>query len=225
MATKKVNNQTETNQAVGEAVSGVELFLNKHGNLLSTILLVLLIIACALVALNRWVLKPAQEEARAAWTGADRYFQMGQYEQALNGDGNALGLADVIEQYGKKAGAGAFFEAGVCQLQLKNYTEAINYLKKYNGKDALLKARALACIGDAYVGLEDNAQALASYKAAIAAADNALTAGYLLKAGIAAEDLGRKEEALGFYNQIKVKYPNTIEAMDIDKYIARLSAE
>jgi len=222
MATKKVNNQTENQQAVGEAVSGLELFLKKNGNLLSTILLIILIAVCAVLALNRWVLKPAQQEAKAAAAGAERYFQMSQYEQALNGDGNVLGFADVIGQYGKKAGQGVYFDAGVCQLQLKNYAEALEYLKKYNGKDPILKARALACMGDAYEGLGDNAQALASYKAAIKAADNAFTPAYMIKAAFAAEALGKKDEALGFYNDIKTKYSNSLEAMDVDKYISRL---
>ena len=103
MATKKVNNKPEGNQAVGEAVSGVESWLKKNGNLISTIVLVILLAVCAILALNRWVFKPAQQEAKAAAAGADRYFQISQYEQALNGDGNVLGLADVIDQYGKKA--------------------------------------------------------------------------------------------------------------------------
>lgn len=225
MATKNVNNKPESNQAVGEAVSGVELFLKKHGNLLSTILLIILVIACAIVAVNRWVIKPAQQEARAAAAGAERYFQMSQYEQALNGDGNALGLADIIDQYGKKAGEGVYFEAGVCQLLLKNYSEAINYLKKYNGKDDILKARAKCCIGDAYVGLGDNEAALAAYKAAIKVGSTAFTPAYILKAGLAAEELGDKDAALAFYNDIKVKYPASQQAAEIDKYISRLNAQ
>ena len=222
MATKKVNNQTENQQAVGEAVSGIELFLKKNGNLLSTILLIILIVACGILALNRWVLKPAQQEAKAAAIGAERYFQQAQWEQAINGDGNVLGLADVIGQYGKKAGEGVYFEAGVCQLQLKNYADALEYLKKYKGKDPILKARALACMGDAYEGLGDNAQALASYKAAVKTADNAFTPAYLIKAAYAAEALGRKDEALDLLKQVKVKYSNSLEAMDVDKYISRL---
>lgn len=225
MATKNVNNKPENNQAVGEAVSGVELFLKKNGNLLSTIVLIVLIAACAIVALNRWVFKPAQAEAKAAAAGAERYFQMSQFEQALNGDGNVLGLADVIAQYGKKAGQGVYFDAGVCQLQLKNYDEAIKYLKQYKGRDNILKARALACIGDAYVGLENNEAALAAYKDAAKMGDTAFTAAYLLKAGIAAEDLGRKDDALTLYEQIKVKYPASAEAQEIDKYISRLNAQ
>ncbi len=222
MATNKVNSTPEGNQAVGEAVTGVESWLKKHGNLLSTIILVVLIVVCAALALNRWVFKPAKQEAMAASAGACNYFNQGMYEQALNGDGNVLGFADVISQYGKKAGQGVYYQAGVCQLQLKNYAEAINYLKKYKGGDPIMNGRALCCIGDAQVGQGDNAAALESYKAAAKADDTILSAGYLLKAGIAAEDLGKTDEALSFYNEIKVKYPNTIEAIDIDKYISRI---
>ena len=64
--------------------------------------------------------------------------------------------------------------------------------------------------------------ALASYKSAIKTNNSVFTAAYLLKAGLAAELLGRKDEALGFYNDIKVKYPTTVEAMEVDKYISRL---
>ncbi len=222
MATNKVNSTPEGNQAVGEAVTGVESWLKKHGNLLSTIILVVLVAVCAALALNRWMLKPAKQEAMAASAGACNYFNQSLYEQALNGDGNVLGFADVIAQYGKKAGQGVYYQAGVCQLQLKNYTEAVSYLKQYKGSDPIMKGRALCCIGDAQVGLGDNASALNSYKAAAKADDTILSAGYLLKAGIAAEDLGKSSEALSFYNEIKVKYPNTIEAIDIDKYISRI---
>ena len=225
MATKNVNNKPEGNQAVGEAVSGVETFLKEKGKLLSTILLIILVVAVGLVALNRLVFKPAQTEARAAAIDADRYFQMSMYEMALNGDGNALGLADIISQYGHKAGEGVFFEAGVCQLQLKNYDEAIKYLKQYKGKDAILKARALSCLGDAYVGLGNNEAALAQYKAAIKASDTDFTPAYILKAAITAEELGRKDEALAFYNDIKAKYSTSFEAEEVDKYISRLNAE
>lgn len=219
----KQNIQEENNQAVGQAVSSVEVFLKENGKVLTTIVTIIILAVAAIMLLSKFVFKPAKEEAKVAAAPAETYFQQGNYEQALNGDGNALGLADIISEYGKKAGNGVFFEAAACQLQLKNYTEALNYLKSYKSKDKITKARALCCMGDAYVGLDDNASALKSYKAAAAVADNNFAANYLLKAGIAAEELGNNAEALDCYKQIKVKYPNAIEAMDIDKYIARIN--
>jgi TolA-binding protein len=47
-------------------------------------------------------------------------------------------------------------------------------------------------------------------------------AGYLIKAGIAAEELGDNAKALSFYKEVKDQYANAPEAMEIDKYITRL---
>ena len=95
-------------------------------------------------------------------------------------------------------------------------------LQSYKGKDAILAARATACIGDAYVGLENYEKALACFEKAAATIDNMFAAGYLLKAGAVAEKLGQNAKALGFYETIKDQYPQSIEAYDIDKYIGRI---
>ena len=55
-----------------------------------------------------------------------------------------------------------------------------------------------------------------------ATVDNMFAAGYLLKAGVVAEKLGQNEKALGFYETIQDKYPQSMEAYEIGKYIARV---
>ena len=47
-------------------------------------------------------------------------------------------------------------------------------------------------------------------------------AAYLLKAGVACEDLGDNAKALSFYKTIKDQYPQSMEGYDIDKYISRI---
>ena len=76
--------------------------------------------------------------------------------------------------------------AGVAALQTGDFQGAIDQLKKYDGKDPILKARAEACIGDAYTELQDYKNAISYYQKAAKTTDNALAAAYLLKAGIAA---------------------------------------
>lgn len=235
MAKKNVNKKPEGNQAVGEAVTGVESYLKKNGKTLSTILIIILVAVCGYMAYNNWVVKPQKAEAHQKVTVAENFFKMAQYEQTLNGDGteNGKGLIDIIDQYGHNAGEGAYFMAGVSQLQLKNYNEAINYLKQYRGKDKDAKARALSCIGDAYVGLENHEEALAQYRQAIKISEESgknvtndeFTPTYLMKAAGVAEELGRKEEALAFYQEIKDKYSTTLYGMTIDKYISRINAQ
>jgi len=52
--------------------------------------------------------------------------------------------------------------------------------------------------------------------------DNQFAAAYLLKAGIMYEELGDKESAIKAYEDIKVKYPQSVEGYEIDKYISRI---
>ena len=154
---------------------------------------------------------------------AEENFRNGDYELALNGDGNVLGFVQVLDEYGKKAGKSVNFYAGVCELQLGNWESAIKYLEAYDGKDEILSARAKACIGDAYAGLEDYKKALGYFEQA-ASVDNMFAAGYLLKAGVTAEKLGENAKALSYYKKIQDQYPQSMEAYDIDKYIGRIEA-
>ena len=100
------------------------------------------------------------------------------------------------------------------------------YVKtELQGKDNILAARALACIGDAYVGLEKYGDALNYFEKAAAQADNMFAASYLLKAGVVCEETGDNAKALSFYKQIKDKYPQSMEGYDIDKYISRIESQ
>jgi tetratricopeptide (TPR) repeat protein len=217
---KEIKNQNA--EAVVEAVSKTEQFFNENGKLLGGILAGLVIVAVAAFCWVKFAYQPAVAEAQGQMALAEENFRAADYEVALNGDGNVLGFAQIIDEYGAKAGKAANLYAGVCELQLGNYEAAINYLKTYNGKDAILKARALACIGDAYVGLEDYETALNYFEKAVAVKDNMFAANYLLKAGLTAEKLGQNEKALGFYELIKDQYAASPEGYEIDKYIGRI---
>ena len=217
---KEIKN--ENVEAVVEAVSKTEKFFNENGKLLSIIAAAVVVVAAGIFCFNKFVYQPAQAEAQGQMAVAEEAFRAGDFELALNGDGNVLGFAQILDEYGAKAGQAANLYAGVCELQLGNWDLAIEYLQAYKGKDAILKARALACLGDAYVGLEDYSKALGYYEKAAAVVENMFAAGYLLKAGIVAEKLGENEKALGFYTQIKKQYPDSMEGYEIAKYIGRL---
>ena len=219
---KEIKN--ENAEVVVEAVSKTEKFFHENGKLLS-IICAGIIVACALVfCWFKFAYQPKVNEAQGQMAAAEQNFRNGDYQLALNGDGNALGFVQVIDEYGKKAGKSVYFYAGVCELQLGEWEQAIKYLQAYNGKDAILAARATACIGDAYVGLEDYKKALGYFEKA-AETDNMYAAGYLLKAGAVAEVLGENAKALSFYKKIKDQYPQSMEAYDVDKYIGRIEAK
>ena len=219
---KEIKN--ENAEAVVEAVSKTEKFFQDNGKLIS-IICAAFVVACALVfCWFKFAYQPKVNEAQGQMAAAEQNFRAGDFELALNGDGNALGFVQIIDEYGKKAGKAVYFYAGVCELQLGEWEQAIKYLESYKGKDTILAARATACIGDAYVGLEDYKKALGYFEKA-AKADNMYAAGYLLKAGAVAEALGENEKALSFYKKIKDQYPQSIEAYDVDKYIGRMEVK
>ena len=217
---KEIKN--ENVEAVVEAVSKTEKFFNENGKVLGGIVAGFAVVAAIVFCWYKFAYQPAVEEAQGQMAVAEENFRAADYELALNGDGNVLGFTQIIDEYGAKAGKAVYFYAGVCELQLGNYELAIKDLKAYKGTDEILKARALACIGDAYVGLENYAEALVYFEKAAAVVENMYAAGYLLKAGVVAEKLGENAKALGFYETIKDQYPQSMEAYEIDKYIGRV---
>ncbi len=222
MTTKNTNSKVEKVESVGEAVSKTELFFKKYGKALSYTGIALVAVAAAIVLVIQFYAKPLKDEAIAQTFVAEQYFRANDYEKALNGDGNALGFSQIIDEYGSKGGKAVYLYAGICELQLGNAEKGLAYLSKYNGKEPILKGRALACMGDAYSMMEDYRNAVRYYVEASEVEDNIFAASYLLKAGIVSEEMGDKAKALEFYRTIKDRYPQTFEGYEIDKYISRI---
>ena len=225
MATKSKSKEEVRQEQVENSVSKFEQFYENYKKTIWGALTAVVVVWLAILGYQRFIYQPKCAEAQEQAFPAEANFQKGEYEIALNGDGNVLGFAEIIDTYGSKAGKAVYMYAGLCELQLGNYQEAIDFLKKYKGKDNILAARALACIGDAYVGLEKYGDALNYFEKAAAQADNMFAASYLLKAGVVCEETGDNAKALSFYKQIKDKYPQSMEGYDIDKYITRIESQ
>ncbi|MBR2947281.1 MAG: tetratricopeptide repeat protein [Bacteroidales bacterium] len=222
MTAKNKNSKVETIESVGEAVSKTEVFFKTYGKTLAYIGAALIAVAAIIILYIQFYANPLKAEAQDQTFKAEQYFRAEDYDKALNGDGNALGFIQIIDEYGSKAGETVYLYAGLCQLQLGNAAEAIEYLNKYRTDDAILTARAIACTGDAYSILENYTEALNMYLKAADHADNVFAAGYLLKAGIICEEMGKPAEALVYYQRIKDNYPTTPEGYEIEKYINRI---
>ena len=220
VTTKDQERQQQEN--VAEKVSAVEKFFNENKKVIWGVLAAAILAGLAVLCYHKFYVEPRRAEAQEQMFPAEASFRSGNYDIALNGDGNVLGFSQIISEYGSYAGTAVYFYAGVCELQLGKYEEALSYLDKYNGKDEILKARAIACKGDAYVGLEKYKEAVSCFEKAAGVSDNMFAAAYLLKAGIACEELGDSAKALSFYKKIKDQYPQSMEGYDIDKYISRI---
>lgn len=212
----------QENEAVASIVTNVEQFLDTNKKIIWGIILAIAVIAGAAYLYYKTSFLPAKDEALGQVYMAEASFRAGNYELALNGDDNNPGFKDIIDEYGKKAGKSAYLYAAICELQCGNPDGALEFLSSYRTSDRIMAGRAKALKGDALCEKEEYAKAAAAYADAAKTSGNIFSAAYLLKAGKVFETLGERGKALEAYKEIKETYPQSIEAIDIDKYITRL---
>jgi tetratricopeptide (TPR) repeat protein len=168
------------------------------------------------VSVWNWFNNSRNSKAQDEIYAAQFLFEAGHYDEAL------AQFEDVIDSYGStKTGNLAKAYAGLCQKELKNYDEAIKYLKQFSGNDQLIAPAIEAALGDCYVETDQYAEAAKCFEKAAAATDNeAFSPLYLKKAGLAYEAQGDKNAALKAYNAIKDNWLQT--TIGQDKYIYRV---
>ncbi|MBR5803725.1 MAG: tetratricopeptide repeat protein [Bacteroidaceae bacterium] len=210
---------------VEEMVNKSEAFLTKNKNILVGGVVAIVVIIAAVFCYNNFVKAPRELKAAEALFQAEQLFRDGDFEQALNGDGLAMGFVAVAEEFGgTEAGNLANAYAGMSLAQLKRYEEAINYLADFKGDDTMVAPAAMGALGNCYAQLGQNEKAVSTLMKAAAMSDShSLSPVYLLQAGLIYEKLGQNDKALDAYNQIKNKYFNSVQAYDIDQYIERAS--
>ena len=97
-------------------------------------------------------------------------------------------------------------------LNTNNYQEAINHLDVFKSDDEMLGPLAKGAIGDAFVQLNQNDEALNYYeKAATMKTNNVTTPRFLLKAGITSLNLGKIDQALNHFKNITENFPDSQE--------------
>ncbi len=211
-----------------EPLEGVQNYWGKWGKPASIVLAILIIGFGAWFAYNAWVVQPKEEKAQDAIFKAQQYFAQDSLRKALDGDGVNKGFLYIIKNYdGTKTANLAKYYAGVCDLKLGSFTEAIKYLKDFSSDSKPVQMMAYGCLGDAYSEANKKADAVDAYKKAATTFedDRDNSSEYLFRAGLLSEVLGKNKEALDLYKQVKDKYPNTMRGGQIDKYIYRLSIE
>lgn len=145
--------------------------------------------------------------------------------RVLNGDGANPGALKFISKYDGTAAANLCrYYAGASYLHLKQFDKAIKYLKDFSTGATQVQSRAYGMIGDANAELKKNNEALDYYKKAadLNKKDEFTSSEFLFRAGLFAETIGKKQEAIELYKKIKTDYPLTDKAANIDRYLARL---
>ncbi|MBR4516675.1 MAG: tetratricopeptide repeat protein [Bacteroidaceae bacterium] len=181
-----------------------------------------LFIVIAALLIHQFYITPRNNRANESIFRAEQAFLDGNYEKALNGEGESMGFLAVIDEYGStKAGNIACLYAAKCYAATEKYQEAIDMLEKFDGcGDALISPAAIALKGNCYAELGQNEKAAELLVEAAKEADNnTVSPTCLLQAGQLYVALGQKEKALDCYNQIKTKYQQNSVFYEIDKYI------
>jgi len=222
MAKNKKDDNPQGIKNVEETLTKTEQFLEENYKPL-LIGLAVVVVLVGIFWLGRMYLSKKNEEAQAQMYQAQKYLELDSINLALNGDGNYLGFLDIAKEYKfTKAGNLARYSAGICNLHLGNYEEAIEYLEKYSKKDKVIGSIAIGATGDAWVELGDTEKGISKYLEAAAYADNSFnTPLFLMKAAELYELNGKYSDALKLYERIKEEYPTSTEGSSIDKYIAR----
>ncbi|HUM51298.1 MAG TPA: tetratricopeptide repeat protein [Chitinophagales bacterium] len=217
----------DSNEKMTQIFESAEYFFEQYKNVIIGIVIAIVALIVGWWSYNNLIKKPKEQKAATAILDAQNYFEMDSLNFALKGDGANLGFEAIAKQYsGTAAGNRARFCAGICNLKLGKYPEAIKYLEDFNTDDALLSARKFGCIADAYAEQNQMDKAIENYKKAADAADNEITAPtYLYRAALALEQKGNKKDALELYKKVNKNYPNSQEGMASEIYIAKLEAQ
>ena len=171
---------------------------------------------------------PRETESQEQMRQAQVQFERDSFALALtNPGGGNSGFLDIIDNYGGTKSANlAHYYAGVSYLNLGQYQVAIDYLNDFKASDDILPITKLGAIGDAYGELQDLDNAMKYYKKAVSAGENEFLITYFLKKiALLNENQGNFAESKKYFEQIKTDYPNSTEAADIDKFIARVAAK
>lgn len=222
MAKKDFKKEEQNLENVQEALNTTSAWIEANQNKLTWAITAIVVVVLAVIAINTYVLKPKAQEASNENAKAVVYFTQGNYELALNGDdADCIGFEAIANDYKcSKAGKLAALYAGVCYYQMGDYTAAAEYLAKFSANDLNIEPAALQLLGDAYVQMEEYSKAAKAFGAAAKSGNELIAPMSLKKLGFVQMELGNNAAALKAFETIKNDYPASLEAQDIEKYIA-----
>jgi len=224
-------NKDQASTSTGFSLGKFDDFYNKNKKVIIIALVAVLVVGGGIFYYVNQIKGPKEKKAMAELYKAEYYFGVDSFNLALNGRAEMngfegfMGFNEIIDTYGgTPAGNLSRYYAGICNLRMGNWEEAITNLKKFSTNDIIIGSMALGCIGDAYRESGDSENAVKYYeKAARRNLNSFTTPMYLKKAAMTyEEDLQNYDKALDTYIKIEKEYGNTPEGRDVGKYIARL---
>ena len=194
---EKFKKQDEQLESVNQTLTGAGKWIEDNSNMLTWCVIGIAAVVMAVILINQRVLQPKAQLAADENAKSIAYFMKGEYDKALTGDQKEevfLGFEETAKQYSWfQEGKLAALYAGICYYEKGDYETAAQYLSKFSAK---------------------------AFEAAAKSGNEIIAPMSLKKAGIAYLKAENKAKALKAFKTIKAKYPASVEAQDIDKYIA-----
>ena len=153
---------------------------------------------------------------------------IGQADITMTQGNDSLALAQyqlVANEYGYDAGNNATLMAATLLYKKGEYQQAIDQLKNYSPKEAIVGAAAKSLEGDCYVNLKNYDEAVKCFDSAISISDDNsyYTPLFMIKKATVLREQGKYADELKVLENIRDNYPEYCNAyrFDADKYIAR----
>lgn len=228
----KPRTSQDPEQVIEQSLGRFELFIERNGKSLLIALGAVVLIVGGYFSYKYLYMAPRAEKASAAMFEAQNQFERDSFALALNGNASFDGFLTIADTYGNTPqGNLARHYAGLCYLYMGQYQQAVDAFQSYdavadNAAGAILGAQNLGLTGDAYIEMGQMEEGVKFYEKAAAYSDNSDTAPtYLRKAGLVNEKLDNAQKALEQYLAIRNNYPRSMQARDIEKFIARVQQQ
>ncbi len=145
-------------------------------------------------------------------------YERGDHRVALDGNGETLGLLDIIDRYGgTPAGNTARFYAGNAHFELEEYDEALEQFEQFNANNDFIGASATAGRAAVHELQEDFSRAASLFERAADMDDNSLRSPHYMhsaaRAYVAAGEFASAEEVI---LEAQERYPETTLADEFD---------
>jgi tetratricopeptide (TPR) repeat protein len=213
----------ENPEALAGKLQGAETWAERHPKTVIGVSVLIALVVGGYFSFQYY--KNTQEaEAQKEMFQAVYYFEADSLELALNGDGNNLGLINIIDEYSITDAANlANYYAGAAYLKQGKFEVARLYLEDFSADDLLVQARAYSLIGDTYMEEQKYEEAAKYYnKAADYKPNKFYTPTYLMKAALAYEKSNQADKAKDAYDKVITEYWQSPEFQNARKYKAKL---
>ncbi|NOQ74965.1 MAG: hypothetical protein GQ574_23330 [Crocinitomix sp.] len=224
MAKDKKQTKAQAKADELDQLTSTESFIDKYKNPLIIGVGALVVIVLGIIGYQKFISEPHELESREAYWPAYYEFEQDSTALAITGSEDFDGMEYVADEYsGTSGGNIANYTMALAAMKEAQYQDALDYFDECDFDDIIVGSMVLGLKGDCYVELDDFSAAAEMFEDAAEREVNEFTSPmYLLKAGLTYEALDQNNDALTAYEKIKNDWSKSDEALDIDKYIARV---